>query len=140
MSKMTIRIIMNSGCEFLIKCEEFTLNQNELGVITGYDIKGTTENEPVYLDFQQVAAIIRTFSDEVQTDKSSKEGKNITFKEVKTKCPFCDGDNENAIIFTDKPNKEYFVYCEKCKIETIDTYKSKAEALKAFSEGKTKSY
>lgn len=34
--------------------------------------------------------------------------------------------------------KEYFVYCPKCGIETKDTFNSKAKAVKAFAEGKTK--
>ena len=42
-------------------------------------------------------------------------------------------------IYADKENKEYFVYCDVCKVETIETYKNAAAALKAFAEGKTKS-
>lgn len=30
----------------------------------GYNIKGITENKPVYLDFEQVAAVVRVISDE----------------------------------------------------------------------------
>lgn len=60
------------------------------------------------------------------------------FKEEKTKCPHCGGDVENAIIYADEENKEYFVYCPICGIETAETYASKAKALKAFADGKTK--
>lgn len=38
----------------------------------------------------------------------------------------------------DEENKEYFVYCPICGIETAETYTSKAKALKAFADGKTK--
>lgn len=53
-------------------------------------------------------------------------------------CPFCEGENSNARVYEDKQNKEYFVYCPKCGIETKDTFTSKAKAVKAFAEGKTK--
>lgn len=64
MAKMTIRVILKSGAEFAIKCDKFTLERNGLEVVTGYNIKGITENKPVYLDFEQVAAIVRVYSDE----------------------------------------------------------------------------
>ena len=56
MPKMTMRVILKSGSEFAIKCDKFT--------ITGYNIEGITENKPVYLDFEQVAAVVRVYSDE----------------------------------------------------------------------------
>lgn len=64
MGKMSIRIILKSGVEFTVKCDKFTLKQNGLEQITGYEIAGITENKPVYLDFDEVAAIIRLYSDE----------------------------------------------------------------------------
>ena len=64
MGKMSIRIILKSGVEFTVNCDKFTLNKNGLGKITGYDISGITENKPVYLDFDEVAAIVRLYSDE----------------------------------------------------------------------------
>ena len=64
MGKMSIRIILKSGVEFAVKCDKFTLNQNGFGQTTGYNIAGITENKPVYLDFDEVAAIIRLYSDE----------------------------------------------------------------------------
>ena len=60
------------------------------------------------------------------------------FTETPMKCPFCEGENSNARVYEDKQNKEYFVYCPKCGIETKDTFTSKAKAVKAFAEGKTK--
>ena len=64
MGKMSIRIILKSGVEFTMKCDKFTLKQNGFGQTTGYDIAGITENKPVYLDFDEVAAIVRLYSDE----------------------------------------------------------------------------
>ena len=61
---MSIRIILKSGVEFTTKCDKFTLKQNGLGQTTGYEISGITENKPVYLDFDEVAAIVRLYSDE----------------------------------------------------------------------------
>lgn len=64
MPKMTIRVILKSGVEFFIKCDKFTLTRNGFQQVTGYNIEGITENQPVYLDFEQVAAVVRVFSDE----------------------------------------------------------------------------
>ena len=62
--------------------------------------------------------------------------RKAAFTESKVRCPFCEDENENARIFEDKENREYFVYCPVCNIETVDSYKSKERALKNFLEGK----
>ena len=74
MPKMTVRIILKSGTEFSVKCDEFTIKRNGFDQVTGYDIKGITENKPVYLDFEQVAAVVRVYSDEFEQDGERKEG------------------------------------------------------------------
>lgn len=66
---MTIQVILKSGVTFVIKCSSFTLKRNGLDQVVGYDIKGITANKPVYLDFSEVAAIVRTLEDEVERDK-----------------------------------------------------------------------
>lgn len=66
MAKMSIRVILKSGVEFTIKCDGFTLNRNGLQQVTGYEVNGIAENKPVYLDFAQVAAVVRVLSDEVE--------------------------------------------------------------------------
>lgn len=137
MPKMTIRVILKSGSEFAIKCDEFTIQKNGFGQVTGYNIKGITENKPVYLDFEEVAAVVRVYFDE-HTEDTPEAGKKQGFTEAKIKCPHCGGDAENAIIYADEQNKEYFVYCPICGIETAETYTSKAKALKAFADGKVK--
>ncbi|MBQ4268417.1 MAG: hypothetical protein IJB97_02070 [Clostridia bacterium] len=139
MPKMTIRVILKNGAEFAIKCDEFTLTRNGFQQVTGYNVKGITENKPVYLDFEQVAAVVRVLSDEQPDTEAPEAEKKQSFTETKTNCPFCEGENENAIVYEDKENKEFFVYCPVCGIETTDSFASKAKAVKAFSEGKTKS-
>ena len=114
MPKMTVRVILKSGVEFSIKCDKFTLTRNGFQQVTGYNIEGITENKP-----------------------DAPEEKRL-FTETPMKCPFCEGENSNARVYEDKQNKEYFVYCQKCGIETKDTFTSKAKAVKAFTEGKTK--
>lgn len=66
MAKMSMRVILKSGAEFTVKCDKFTLERNGLEQVTGYNIGGITENKPVYLDFGEVAAIVRVLSDEEQ--------------------------------------------------------------------------
>lgn len=64
MAKISMRVILKSGVEFTTKCDSFTLTRNGLDHVTGYKISGIVENKPVYLDFEQVAAIVRVLSDE----------------------------------------------------------------------------
>lgn len=73
MPEMTIRIVLKSGVVFDVKCTEFTLKRDGLGNVVEYDIKGIAENKPIYLDFEQVAAIVRTLSEEGEGTKNEKE-------------------------------------------------------------------
>lgn len=73
---MSIRVILKSGTDFVIKCTEFTLNKNGLDAVKGYEINGITENKPIYVDWNEVAAIIRLISDE-NADKSIKAERGI---------------------------------------------------------------
>ena len=59
MDKMSIKVIMKSGVEFTIKCEKFTTKQDMFGKLIGWEIEGISENKPVYIDFEEIAAIIR---------------------------------------------------------------------------------
>lgn len=59
--------------------------------------------------------------------------------EEKIKCTHCkDPNNQNAVIYAGNENKEYFVYCHSCGIETVDTFKSKKAAINAFNSGEVK--
>lgn len=69
MAKMSIRFILKSGSEFTVKCDNVTVKRNGLGVVTGYDFKGITENKPLDVDMTQVAAVIRVLSDEMTEDE-----------------------------------------------------------------------
>ena len=69
MPKMTIRIILKSGVVFDVKCTEFKLTRNGLGNGVEYDIKGIIENQPIYIDLEQVAAIVRTLLEEGAEDE-----------------------------------------------------------------------
>ncbi len=66
--KMTIRFILKNGVEFDIKCDEFTLERNGLGDFAGYKAKGVVQNKLIYIDADQVAAIVRLLSDEYQEE------------------------------------------------------------------------
>lgn len=88
-------------------------------------------------DGSAVYPVVRVFADEKPETDDTPEEKRL-FTETPMQCPFCEGENSNARVYEDKQNKEYFVYCQKCGIETKDTFTSKAKAVKAFTEGKTK--
>ena len=59
MDKMSIKVIMKSGVGFTIKCEKITTKQDMFGKIIGWEIEGISENKPVYIDFEEIAAVIR---------------------------------------------------------------------------------
>ena len=66
--KITIRFILKSGALFDMKCDEFTLERNALGDFAGYKAKGVVQNKLIYIDADQVAAIVRLLSDEYQEE------------------------------------------------------------------------
>lgn len=65
MAKMSIRVILKSVTDFVIKCDKFKLTRGGLGQPQEYEINGISENKPIYLDAKQIAAIVRVQSDEV---------------------------------------------------------------------------
>ena len=106
MPKMTVRVILKSGVEFSIKCDKFTLTRNGFQQVTGYNIEGITENKPVYLDFEQVAAVVRVFADEkLETDDAPEE------KRLFTETPIQRAGADSAAgkeLFNMKENKHGF--------------------------------
>ena len=64
MGKMSVRIILKSGSEFTVKCQKFNLEKNALGEVIRYEIEGIYENKPIWIDWTQVAAVVRVCSDE----------------------------------------------------------------------------
>lgn len=61
---MTIVFVFKNGFELRMKCRDFLLNRNGLGMATGYEAKGLTENKPIWFDFENVLCIYRVLSDE----------------------------------------------------------------------------
>ena len=61
---MRIGIIFKNGFYLSVNCEEFTLYKNVLDVPTGYEIKGVTNHEPMYIDWDEVACVFRDLEGE----------------------------------------------------------------------------
>lgn len=61
---MRIHIVTKSKNELQIECEEFSMSKNTLtGMIDGYEIKGITDNKPLYIDFNNIDFIYREVSE-----------------------------------------------------------------------------
>lgn len=58
-AKKTMRVILKSGAEFTVVCDQFTVKKDVLGNLVGYEINGMTDNKVVYLDVQQIEAVIQ---------------------------------------------------------------------------------
>lgn len=63
-NKMSIRVILKSGNEFTVKCDSFSVKRNGLNQITQIDAKGIVENKFLHLEMDEIAAIVRVYSDE----------------------------------------------------------------------------
>ncbi len=61
---MTIVFVFKNGFELRMKCREFSLKRNGLGVVTGYEAKGVTENQPIEFNIEDVLCTYRVVSDE----------------------------------------------------------------------------
>ena len=85
---------------------------------------------------QAVAKACERMGEKLKTDNAPEEKR--LFTETPMKCPYCEGENSNARVSEDKQNKEYFVYCPKCGIETKDFFTSKEKAVKAFESGENR--
>ena len=94
MAKMSMRVILKSGAEFTVKCDKFTLERNGLEQVTGYNIGGITENKPVYLDFDEVAAIVRVLS-----DAANLAARRWRQRRVNGKRGFRDGQEKNGLDY-----------------------------------------
>lgn len=70
---------------------------------------------------------------EQKGQKQEKEKRGVVTEEIQ--CPFCGGENKNAVVWFIEHTKEYFVCCPICEIETKDTFKAKNAAIKAFRSG-----
>lgn len=64
---MTLRIILKNGAEFTVKAADLEYAWNDItGELTRLNFKGVTENKPVHLALDQVVAIVRGLSDEIE--------------------------------------------------------------------------
>lgn len=61
---MTIVFVFKNGFELRMKCKDFLLHRNGLGMVTGYEAKDVTENKPIEFDIGDVLCIYRVLSDE----------------------------------------------------------------------------
>ena len=61
---MTIVFVFKNGFQLRMKCRDFSLNRNGLGMVTGYEAKGVTENKLIEFDIKDVLCIYRVMSDE----------------------------------------------------------------------------
>lgn len=63
--KSRVKIRFKSGFELPITCDEITINTNTMtGEITGYNIKGITDNNPLFLRVEDIECIFQEMSDE----------------------------------------------------------------------------
>lgn len=70
MARQNIRIILKSGKEFVVVCDEFTCKYSGVtGGLASCKYEGATQNIPLYLDMDQIAAILqeKIESDEKRT-------------------------------------------------------------------------
>ena len=60
MERLTIHFILKNGKDFTVKCSEFEVERSWItGDITEYKIKGIVDNNPIFIDMTEVAAIIQ---------------------------------------------------------------------------------
>ena len=60
MAKQNVRVILKSGKEFVVVCDKFTCKYSSVtGELTSCKYEGATRNIPLYLDMNQIAAILQ---------------------------------------------------------------------------------
>lgn len=64
MDKKRIRIILKSGTEFVMTCENIECRYNKFdGELVGINYNGATTNIPLYLDLSHIAAVLQENSE-----------------------------------------------------------------------------
>ena len=63
---MTITILFRNGKELSVKCDSVGIERGMTGRITNLHFKGIKENKILDLDFDEIIAIYRKVSDEVE--------------------------------------------------------------------------
>lgn len=64
-----VRFILKNGCDFIVHCENAKTTMVG-GEITAYSLTNISLNRPLYIDIEQIAAVI----DEGPIDESGAEG------------------------------------------------------------------
>lgn len=58
--KQSMRIILKRGNEFVVECDSMTAKRiTETGQLTSIAYEGCTKNRPLYLDLNEVAAVLQ---------------------------------------------------------------------------------
>ena len=63
---MKIVFCFKNGTQLVITCDEFSLTQNGLGEYVGYEIKGITDNKPLYVNWNDITCIYRVMEGEAE--------------------------------------------------------------------------
>ena len=53
----SVRFILKNGCSFTVQCEEASVTVRD-GEMTGYKLSGIIQNRPLFIDIEQIAAVI----------------------------------------------------------------------------------
>ena len=61
---MRIIIAFKNGFTLPVTCEEFVLERTIVGIPYGYEIKGITDNRPLYINFDDVICVYRDLTGE----------------------------------------------------------------------------
>lgn len=57
---MKLRFILKSGVDFVVSCEDASITRNNItDTMMGYNLVGIKVNKPLFINFNEVAAVIR---------------------------------------------------------------------------------
>lgn len=57
--KLQMRIILKNGTDFVTDCDKFTTKTNGYGQLSEISYTGVTKNLPLFVDLNEIAAIIQ---------------------------------------------------------------------------------
>lgn len=67
MKLVSLRFILKNGSEFIVKCSEYSLEHSKItNGLLSYKVKGVTENNPIFVNLSEVAAVIRLVQEELE--------------------------------------------------------------------------
>lgn len=66
---MKIVFVFRNGFQLCVTCKEFALEKTVFGIPDGYEIKGITDNKPLYINWNDVICVYRDMEVELnETD------------------------------------------------------------------------